>query len=307
MNKVLGFFRHLFIPTETNNYRAKSLHTDFLAIYLIIAFFMSVVFKKVGLSNVLGFATDISATKLFQLTNQQREKDGLPDLKYNDKLACAAYQKAQDMFNKNYWAHFAPDGKTPWDFILNCGYNYEYAGENLAKNFLFSDGVVGAWMNSPSHRDNILKSNYTDVGFAVVNGVLNGEQTTLVVQMFGKPLTSPIAQQPKSSPPALVFNQEVKAAEQTPQSANLPVPINKTTNQQLVTANSAPKNAFSLPAITFDVNFIFFSFLLLALVLDFYFAARFHIVRISGKNLAHFIFIFFIIAGLLIIARGAII
>jgi len=294
MEKVKQFFHHLFIPGETNNYRSKSLHTDFLTIYLVFAFLMSIFFKKVNFTNVLGFATDITVDKLYLLTNQEREKNNLPPLDYNDKLAVAAYQKAQDMFGKNYWAHFAPDGKTPWDFILNSGYRYEYAGENLAKNFLFSDGVVSAWMNSPTHRENILKSNYTDVGFAIVNGVLNGEETTLVVQMFGKPISSsPITQK-------INFNKQVQAEEKN----KLP---EKNSQKEVVLSKNTKNNFVNYSQLAFDMNFIFFSFLLLALTLDFYFVSKFHIIRISGKNLAHFIFVFFIIIGLIIISKGAII
>ena len=109
MQKLKNFFHHLFIPNEENNYRAKTLHTDFLMVYLVMAFMLSVVFKKVGLTNILGFATDITVEKLYQLTNDERAKAGLTRLSYNDKLASAAYNKAQDMFSKNYWAHFAPN------------------------------------------------------------------------------------------------------------------------------------------------------------------------------------------------------
>ena len=79
MEKVKNFLHHLFIPTENNNYRAKSLHTDFLMVYLVMAFFMSVVFKKIGLTNVLGFATDISVDKLYQLINQERQNNNRGD------------------------------------------------------------------------------------------------------------------------------------------------------------------------------------------------------------------------------------
>jgi len=301
MEKVKSFFQHLFTPTEQNNYRAKSLHTDFLMAYLVIAFVMSFVFKKIGYTNILGFATDISVDKLYQLTNQEREKTGLTALAYNDKLSTAASLKAQDMFAKNYWAHFAPDGKTPWDFILNSGYQYEYAGENLAKNFLFSDGVVSTWMNSQTHRDNILKREYTEVGYAIVNGILNGEQTTLVVQMFGKPIVSPIAKQPTNQQPAINLNQEVKA-EEIPNKTK-----QKEEQKQLVLAQNNQKSTLNFPVFTYNINIIFFSFLLLALALDFYFAAKFHIIRVGGKNPAHFIFILFILIGLLIASRGAII
>ena len=294
----MNFITHLFVPNETNNYRAKSLHTDFLGMYLVFALILSFAFKKLDL-NVLGYATDISVDKLYQLTNQQREKNGLPDLSYNSKLAVAAQKKAEDMFAKNYWAHYSPTGATPWNFILNAGYQYEFAGENLAKNFLFSQGVVDAWMNSPTHRDNVLKKDYTEVGYAIVNGILNGEQTTLVVQMLGKPLYSSVAQK-EIVPP---IQPVVKAVPQ-----DVPVVAKKAVPETgSVLAKEFKPGGFSLPALTFDMNVIFISFLLLALALDFYFAAKFNIVRISGKNLAHFIFIFFILTALYIFGKGAII
>lgn len=291
MEKVINFIHRFFIPHEDNNYRAKALHPDFLTYYLLIAFFLTMIFKQINLQNVLGFATDISVSKLYQLTNQEREKNGLADLSYNEKLAEAAKQKAQDMFNRNYWAHYGPDGVTPWDFILKSGYKYEFAGENLAKNFLFSQGVVDAWMNSTTHRENILRKDYSEIGFAVVNGTLNSEQTTLVVQMFGKPpgsssiaknLPSPEKTQTIESSPA----QQAKSAVLAKQ------------------ANLAP---FRLANIPFNINVVFLLFLMGALVLDFYFASKLKIIRIGGKNVAHFIFLGFIFVGLLLVTKGTII
>ncbi len=282
MEKVKNFIHHLFIPHEENNFRAKSLHTDFLTVYLVIAFLMTMVFKQGNFRNVLGFATDISADKLYQLVNEQRQKNNLPSLVLNSSLSLAAQKKAENMFQENYWSHYSPDGKTPWDFILGTGYKYEYAGENLAKNFLFSNGVVDAWMNSTAgHRENILKKEYTEVGYAIVNGILNGEQTTLVVQLFGTPLAG-------SFVPKLVQAEEV--------SAPLQILAQKTFQPKI--------NAFNL---TFNFNVIFMAFLLLALALDFYFASKFNIIRIAGKNTAHFLFIIFILMGLFISTIGTII
>lgn len=289
MQKIKNFIHHLFIPHEENNFRAKSLHTDFLTVYLVIAFLMTMVFKQGNFRDVLGFATDISSDKLYQLVNEQRQKNNLPPLVLNSSLSLAAQKKAENMFQENYWSHYSPDGKTPWDFILGANYKYEYAGENLAKNFLFSNGVVDAWMNSTAgHRENILKKEYTEVGYAIVNGILNGEQTTLVVQLFGTPLAGSFA--PKS----------VQAEESTkkPMAENKPLQI-------LAQKTFQPKiNAFNL---TFNFNVIFMVFLLLALALDFYFASKFNIIRIAGKNTAHFLFIIFILMGLFISTIGAII
>lgn len=283
MEKIKTFIHHLFVPHEENNFRAKSLHTDFLTIYLVIAFLMMMVFKQnSGLHNVLGFATDISIEKLNQLTNEQRQKNNLSPLSINTALTLAAQKKAENMFAENYWSHYSPGGKTPWDFILGAGYKYEYAGENLAKNFLFSNGVVDAWMNSTTHRDNLLKKEYTEVGYAIVNGTLNGEQTTLVVQEFGTPITSSF------TPPPVQANEPVKNIEQI-------------VSQKAV----QPKvNSFNIP---FNMNIIFMSFLIFALALDFYFASKFNVIRVGGKNTAHLLFIVFILIGLFMSTIGTII
>ena len=283
MEKIKTFIHRLFVPHEENNFRAKSLHTDFLTVYLVIAFLMMIAFKQGN--NVLGFATDISVDKLYQLINEQRKNNSLSPLSLSSALTLAAQRKAENMFAENYWSHYSPDGKTPWDFILGADYQYEYAGENLAKNFLFSNGVVDAWMNSATHRENILKKEYTEVGYAIVNGTLNGEQTTIVVQELGKPMASSFTPD------------TVEASETT---NNVPVvPEIKST-----TAVRPKINAFSF---TFNLNVIFIAFLLLALALDFYFASKFNIIRIGGKNTAHFLFIIFILIGLFMSTIGSII
>lgn len=286
LQRLKNFFHHLFIPNEKNNFKSKSLHHDFLVGYLLIALFLNFLFKT-NLTQVLGFSTDITVEKLLNLTNKEREKYQLSPLKYNEKLSLAARKKAEDMFAKNYWAHYSPYGKTPWDFILDSGYQYEYAGENLAKNFLFTNDVIRAWMNSPSHKENILKKEYTDVGFAVVNGVLNNEETTLIVQIFAKPLTSNSFEKKSILNNNLLLPKTVQAKEVLPENKNT-------------------KNLIASKTFGFDINLLFFLFFLFALILDFYYAIKLNVFRISGKNLAHFIFIFFILIGLIIISKGKI-
>lgn len=297
MNRIKELISHFFIPSEKNNLRAKALHHDFLSFYLLIALIM--VFLVKGpfgqFKNVLGFATDISVPKLYELINQQRQSNGLPQLTYNEALAQAAAGKAQDMFAKNYWAHYAPDGATPWNFILASGYQYEYAGENLAKNFLFSQNVVDAWMASPTHRENIMRGDFSDVGFAVVNGVLNGEETTLVVQLFGKPIAAaPQAAVQAPSPPSETGVKETTTS----------API-KTAGIVLAQKQNSPKvNLFN---ISFDTTFVFLSLLMIVLATDFYFASKFHVIRFHSKNVAHFLFLFTIFLGLLLfLSKGVI-
>lgn len=299
MNKLKELIGHFFVPSEKNNLRAKALHHDFLTFYLLIALVM--VFLTKGplgqFRNVLGYATDINIPKLYQLTNDERQKNNLQQLTYNDELSQAAYKKAQNMFEKNYWAHYAPDGTTPWNFILASGYQYEFAGENLAKNFLFSQNVVDAWMNSPTHRENVLRREFTDVGFAVVNGVLNGEQTTLIVQMFGKPIGS-MAQVAPQTPQATTSSE-------TKETAPTIIPI--ANSNGLVLAQQQTKPKINLFNISFNTTFVFLSLLLIVLATDFYFASKFHVIRFHSKNIAHFIFLFAIFLGLLLfLTKGVI-
>ena len=130
-------------------------------------------------------ASTITSANIIELTNQERVAAGLNALNNNASLVAAAHAKANNMFELQYWDHFGPNGESPWMFISQAGYSYVYAGENLAKGFRTAEGVHEAWMASPTHRDNIMSGNYRDIGVAVVQGTLQGKETTLVVQMFG--------------------------------------------------------------------------------------------------------------------------
>jgi hypothetical protein len=305
MKRFNHFIHHFFIPRERNNYKAKALHSHMLSSYLLFFIAFGFFVSQINLShdNVLGYATDISVDKLFRLTNEEREKEGLSQLKYNDQLAEAANKKANDMYTQNYWAHYAPDGSTPWSFILGSGYKYEYAGENLAKNFLFSDGVVEAWMKSPTHRENIMRDEYSEVGFAVVNGVLNGEETTLVVQMFGTPLGG-VPQVQASEPdgdkavaPAANGQQVI----QTPEKKVIPAAQSK-----ILVEDSKIQPSYS--KVLYNGNLLFIVFLIVAFLLDLFVAVKLNIIhmRVGGKTLIHVLFLAFILTGLLIVANGKI-
>ncbi|MBI2051141.1 hypothetical protein HYT33_00025 [Candidatus Roizmanbacteria bacterium] len=283
MKKLFSYF---FVPGEKNGFRAKALQHDFLTYYLLFALIVVFTTRTFGtrFENVLGFATDITVEKLVEYTNSQRQKNGLPPLSLNEKLSQAARKKAEDMFVKNYWAHYTPDGQAPWDFILSSDYDYEYAGENLAKNFLFSSNVVDAWIASETHRQNILRSEYTDVGFAVVNGVLNGEETTLVVQMFGKPQN-------------FILSQKEPAIAQSKK----PVPPRSQISKKrgVVLANTS--------ALKTNFIYLFLLFLTILVVLDLYVATKMNLIRIHGKSFAHFIFLTAIFFGLfLFLSKGII-
>ncbi|MCX6718382.1 MAG: CAP domain-containing protein [Candidatus Staskawiczbacteria bacterium] len=133
------------------------------------------------------FFADITRSSLESFANQTRQSLGLPALKENQKLNEAAQLKAQNMVQNNYFAHTSPTGVSPWAWFLKAGYNYKYAGENLAIGFFDSQEVYQAWLNSPSHKANIVNPNYTEVGTAVLDGFGSGN-TIVVVQEFGSQL-----------------------------------------------------------------------------------------------------------------------
>ncbi|TSC94063.1 MAG: spore coat assembly protein SafA/uncharacterized protein, YkwD family [Parcubacteria group bacterium Licking1014_1] len=133
------------------------------------------------------FFADITKTILNNLINQNREAVGLQSLMENKKLNQAAELKAKDMVEKGYFSHQSPEGISPWFWFEKVGYNYKYAGENLAIGFFNSIEVYQAWFNSPSHKNNFLSPNYKEVGTAVLQGF--GENDAIVVvQLFGSPL-----------------------------------------------------------------------------------------------------------------------
>lgn len=156
-----------------------------LAIGLVTAFFLS----GIRATHVLGTADGITDQGLLESSNNAREDAGTASLALNGRLSRAAQQKATDMAKRDYWSHDTPEGKTPWTFVDAQGYSYQVVGENLAYGFSENQEVVNGWLNSPSHRDNLLSRGFTDVGFGIASSddyQGNGPET-IVVAMYGKP------------------------------------------------------------------------------------------------------------------------
>lgn len=105
----------------------------------------------------------IVVDNLVSLHNNYRTSNGLSVLTYNSKLTSSAQAKANDMCANNYWAHSSPTGVTPWYWITQAGYDYDHAGENLARNFSTDQGMFNAWLKSSTHLANIV-GNYKNIG-----------------------------------------------------------------------------------------------------------------------------------------------
>jgi len=185
--------RHALVPHAKNNYQPHATRHYGLAILALAIGFTNLGYNYAQTGKVLGVKTDVNERQLLAETNSQRVGMGEGALQLNQKLNKAAQLKANDMFTQQYWAHTAPNGTTPWKWFDSSRYAYQNAGENLAKGFSTSGGVVKAWMNSDEHRDNLLNTSYKDVGFAVRSGTLNGEDTTVVVALYGNPASAAVA------------------------------------------------------------------------------------------------------------------
>lgn len=204
--------KRIFVPHKGNDYRPHLIRWRGLTVVLAVALLLQVTygFVTTGTFQVLGRQSDITIGELLDETNKQRQSAGLSELSLSNALDKAAYLKAQDMFANNYWAHTSPSGVSPWKWLGDVDYNYSTAGENLAKNYPTSEATVDAWMASPTHKANVLSDKYTDVGFAIVDGTLTGEPTTLVVAYYGTPAPAVAsASDTDDQPVALTFEAPV--------------------------------------------------------------------------------------------------
>jgi hypothetical protein len=211
---LLHHLHDYFLPHRRNNYRPYLFNVTSVAVLVcaIIVFEAGyLVQTKIVFFNT-NFLASVLPGVLADLTNQSRAENGIAPVAHDALLDTAAQAAANDMATKGYFAHVSPDGKTPWYWLDQAGYHYSYAGENLAVNFTDSSNVEAAWMNSPTHRSNIVKPQYTRVGFGTANGMYEGKNTTFVVEFFATPTVKTVAATsvapasglPKGSKPSVV-------------------------------------------------------------------------------------------------------
>ncbi len=193
---------------------------------------------------VLAYSTEMSAGGLLSATNSNRAANGAGALTINAKLTAAAQAKANDMAARNYWSHNTPDGNPPWVFITNAGYSYDQAGENLAYGFPTSSQTIKGWMDSPSHRDNMLNKVFTEVGFGFTNAsnYNNDGEETIVVAMYGKPYTTSATSPPPSpaspaSPPTV---KQTTTIATTPSASVQDTVISRTVEVTIVDSQNKP-------------------------------------------------------------------
>lgn len=126
----------------------------------------------------------LTSGNLLEIMNQDRTRYGLGPLTLNIKLERAALAKARDILENSYFAHTSPLGYKPWDFIKNQDFRYSFAGENLALNYTNIYELEKDFLESESHRENLLSPLFSEVGIAVVQGLYQGRPAVVTVQLF---------------------------------------------------------------------------------------------------------------------------
>lgn len=121
-----------------------------------------------------------SETQMFADVNSERTSRGIPALTWSPKIVGVAEAYAMDMWERHYFSHYSPEGKTVADRFTAAGISFTFAGENLALAPTEATAMTGL-MNSAGHRANILDSRFTKIGIGVVD---NGIYGKIFVQEF---------------------------------------------------------------------------------------------------------------------------
>lgn len=149
--------------------------------------------------------------KIHELTNTQRRSRGVPELRFDDRIATVARTHSQDMVSRGFFEHINPNGENPTDRGKKLGYkcvkNYgsyytEGLSENLMLTYLFeselkhtgipigynwhtpeeiAQNTIDGWMNSPGHRRTLLTATYDREGIGVV---ISSDREVFVTQNF---------------------------------------------------------------------------------------------------------------------------
>ncbi|QQS38691.1 hypothetical protein IPM62_04890 [Candidatus Woesebacteria bacterium] len=307
---MFTYLSHLIIPRHSNNHKAKLLHSSTLFLIgfcVLLSQLALTIIPRQGVK-VLGYAANISIDEVVNLTNQKRRENGVGNLEVSQVLNKAAYLKGQDMLAKNYWAHVSPDGTQPWKFFIDEGYVYRYAGENLARDFSNPTAAVEAWMASPSHRENLLSSKYEEIGIGVVEGDIDGVDTTIVVQFFG----TRSAKDKTSVPVAAAYTVDETVVTPTTQpvtptvSKEKPVVVGDIQNGKTAMNSKSSSYEISPFSATKTISLTILGLLLVVMVVDSAIVLHKKVPRKSGRLIAHLTFLGMIFVIVLIVKAGKI-
>ena len=190
MNALLRLAKDHFWPHPGNGHHPHILHHRHLFSMgaMLLTMKAATIIAPILLPGAVTQASVITPQNIVMLTNTTRHDLHLASLSENVTLDTAAQQKADDMVANNYFGHESPAGKTAMDLILALGYPAKIAAENLAVRYTEAESVEQGWLLSPTHRENIVNPEYSDIGVGVSKGPYKGTPAMFVVQLFGRKL-----------------------------------------------------------------------------------------------------------------------
>jgi len=239
---MFSWFKKHFIPHDGNEHRPHILRDSNIRNIVALIIFLEIftfLIPTLTHINMEGGMAAVLPGVLSAFTNDKRQSQNLAILVVNPVLNQAAEMKATDMATKSYFAHTSPEGKTPWYWLEKVGYEYQYAGENLAVNFSDSKDVTNAWMASSTHKANIVKGNYTEIGTGIASGIYEGKKTIFVAQVYANPLLEKTETQSTKKSVLPGQGVEVKTIEKIPNSVNTKEPTNVLGAEVVVSPDSA--------------------------------------------------------------------
>lgn len=156
--KMVGYIDNWYVVVTSNN-QVGCIRKDLLKAGAT---------SSSGSSNTATTSFSMSANEkiIFDLLNKARTDAGLPKLSADATLFKVARLKAQDMVKNSYFSHSSPIYGSPFKMMKTYGVSYKVAGENIAGNPSLQDAVT-AWLNSPTHRQNILSNSYNYIGIGI--------------------------------------------------------------------------------------------------------------------------------------------
>ena len=117
-----------------------------------------------GNSNENPIISDSQISTLLNLVNNERNKNGIASLTYDETLELCAYVRSKEI--KSLFSHARPDGTSCFTVLDQYNYKYSTAGENIAYGQQTAQEVFRDWMNSQGHRENILSPSFTRIGLS---------------------------------------------------------------------------------------------------------------------------------------------
>lgn len=130
----------------------------FAVLVIITIFGCSVAVRR---HNTIPLYVNDNARDLVKIVNRYRDRQGLPELQWDNNLYFVCLGHCRDMSDRDYFSHYSPEYLSPFDRLYYARIEYLYAGENLAHGQMTPEKVFSDWLRSPAHKRNIESVLYT--------------------------------------------------------------------------------------------------------------------------------------------------